>query len=159
MLTWAPELWPETAAQWSSRYETQFWEKGWMVAGFREFPKGYDSLDWYLFDVDAGPVLAGYGTAASAFGIGAARVNGHVEQAYPLSAEALVATWPLPNGTLLMPRLLSNLSDAPYTGEAALLFVFTRRAMVPTHNAGALRLPLCVYIGIGVYILKFRLIS
>jgi hypothetical protein len=76
--------------------------------------------------VDAGPVLKGFGCAACAFGVGAARVNGHFEHAYPLTAEMLVASWPLPNGTRLFPRLLSNAADAPYLGEAAILFNLTR---------------------------------
>src|SRR5207244_457063 len=104
---------PETAQQWYIRYEEHFWQEGRFFAGFREFPREASIPNWQLFDVDAGPVLAGYGTAASAFGIGAARVNGHFRHAYPLSAQALVASWPLPNGRLLGPSLLSNLSDAP----------------------------------------------
>lgn len=151
MLIWAPELWPETAQHWYASYDEQFWQTGWLVAGFREFPKEYPNLNWLLLDVDAGPVLAGYGTAASAFGIGAARVNGHFEQAYPLSAQALVAAWPLPDGTLLGPRLLSNLSDAPYVGEAALLFSLTRRPLMNSgHTVGSL--PLAVYLALGVYV-------
>jgi hypothetical protein len=126
MLTWALELWPQTAAQWYARYEEHFWQKGWLVAGLRELPRGRPSAAWFV-DVDAGPVMAGYGTAASAFGIGATRTHGRFDHAYPLSAQALVASWPLPDGTLLGARMLSNLSDAPYVGEAALLFTLTRR--------------------------------
>jgi len=149
MLTWAPELWPETAHQWYEKYDEQFWQEGWLVEGFREFPEKYQVPSLW-FDVDAGPVLAGYGTAANAFGIGAARANGHFEQAYPLSAEALVASWPLPDGTLLMPRLLSNLSDAPYVGESALLFSLTRRPIINNgHSASGL--PFSVFLAFGIY--------
>jgi hypothetical protein len=81
--------------------------------------------EWYL-DVDSGLVLKGFGCAACAFGVGAARVNGHFEQAYPLTAEMLVTSWPLPNGNLLLPRLFSNAADAPDLGEAAILFNLTR---------------------------------
>ena len=81
--------------------------------------------EWYL-DVDSGLVFKGYGCAACAFGVGAARVNGHFEQAYPLTTEMLVTSWPLPNGNLLLPRLLSNAADAPELGEAAILFNLTR---------------------------------
>ncbi len=151
MLIWAPELWPEIAQQWYVRYEKQFWQEGPMWVGIREFPANYPNSDDWLMDVDAGPVLAGYGTAASAFGIGAARANGHFEQAYPLSAQALAVAWPLPNGTLLWPRLLSNLSDAPYVGEAALLFSLTRKPAVKGLGTNG-RLPLSVYHVIGVYV-------
>ena len=149
MLTWAPELWPETAQQWYERYDEQFWQRGWLAAGFREFPINYKGRT-VLFDVDAGPIIAGYGTAASAFGIGAARVNGHFEQSYPMSAEALAASWPLPDGSLLLPRLLSNLSDAPYVGESALLFSLTRQPITSSgNNAGSL--PFSVYLDLGIY--------
>ena len=151
MLTWAPGLWLETARDWYGRYEKHFWQEGWMLAGFRELPKGLPSSDW-LMDVDAGPVIAGYGTAASAFGIGAARTNGRFDHAYPLSAQALVASWPLLDGTLLGARLLSNLSDAPYVGESALLFALTRRPMVDSGVAGKVKLPWVVYLVILLYV-------
>ncbi len=73
-------------------------------------------------DVDAGPVIAGHGVAANAFGIGAARKNGRFDRAYPLSAEMLATVIELPNGALAIPRLLSNASDAPLLGEAAILW-------------------------------------
>ena len=145
MLTWAPELWPDTAQQWYKTYSDQFWQPGWALAGFREFPKNYPFTDWLFIDVDAGPVIAGYSTGASAFGLGAARVNGHFEQAYPLGAQALVVSWPLPDGTLLAPRLLSNLSDAPFVGEAALLFSFTRAPLPGAAETAASGLPFSVY--------------
>lgn len=121
----APELWPARAEQWYTLYETHFWQKAWGVAGFREFPEGMEGYNWYM-DVDAGPVVAGFGVAASAFGVGAARVNGRFDHAYPLTAEMLLASWPLPHGTLAVPRALSNATDAPYLGEAAILFNLTR---------------------------------
>jgi hypothetical protein len=151
MLIWAPELWPEIARQWFSRYERQFWQQGSLLVGFREFPHGHPNSHGWLVDVDAGPVLAGYGTGASAFGIGATRANGHFEKAYPLSAQALVVSWPLPDGTLLVPRLLSNYSDAPYVGEAALLFSLTRGSSVSSAGPAG-RLPLLVYLVMGLYV-------
>ncbi|HUN23097.1 MAG TPA: hypothetical protein PK299_08215 [Anaerolineales bacterium] len=150
MLTWSPEVWQETSRQWYERYDEHFWQKGWFLAGFREFPRTRHPAGLWL-DVDAGPVLFGYGTAASAFGIGAARVNGHFEQAYPLSAEALVASWPLPNGTLLIPRLLSDFSDAPYVGEAALLFNLTRKPIFDSGKETG-ELPFIVFVAMAIYV-------
>jgi hypothetical protein len=121
----SPEIWPEQARKWYDLYAQYFWQETWTCAGFREFPKDLPKNDWYI-DVDAGPVLKGFGCAACAFGVGAARVNGHFEHAYPLTAEMLVTSWPLPNGTRLFPRLLSNAADAPYLGEAGILFNLTR---------------------------------
>jgi hypothetical protein len=121
----APEIWPEQAQKWYGLYSQYFWQETWNCAGFREFPKDILGNEWYL-DVDSGLVLKGFGCAACAFGVGAARVNGHFEQAYPLTTEMLVTSWPLPNGNLLLPRLLSNAADAPNLGEAGILFNLTR---------------------------------
>ncbi len=135
----SPEIWPEPARKWYDLYTQYFWQEAWTCAGFREFPKDLSRNDWYI-DVDAGPVLKGFGCAACAFGVGAARVNGHFEHAYPLAAEMLVTSWPLPNGTRLIPRLLSNATDAPYLGEAGILFNLTRlpAAGVPIQTGGFL---------------------
>ena len=151
MLIWTPELWPETAQTWFERYETHFWQEGLIVTGVREFSKQSTYSEW-LVDVDAGPVINGYGTAASAFGVGAARANGRFDQAYPLSAEMLVAAWPLPNGTLLGARTLSNLSDAPYTGEAILLFNLTRQPIFDNMISGKNALPPVVYLALSLYL-------
>lgn len=121
----SPQIWPEEAKQWYGLYLHHFWQQTWTAVGFREFPKDLPGYDWYS-DVDAGPVLKGYGFAACAFGLGAARVNGHFEQAFPLTTEMYAASCPLPDGTLLAPRLLSNAADAPYLGESAILFLLSR---------------------------------
>jgi hypothetical protein len=152
ILTWAPEIWPDVNAAWYQSYLEHFWQENWLIAGFREYPAVQEYPEWFFFDVDAGPVLAGYGTAASAFGIGAARANGDFERAYPLTAEALVASWPLFNQTRLSARLLSNLSDAPYTGEVALLFSLTRTPPAGIETEGKGQLPFIFFIGLGVYI-------
>ena len=152
MLIWAPELWSDTSRKWYGQYEAHFWEEGTFVTGFREFQRGVFDTNFY-FDVDSGPVVGGIGVAASAFGLGAARVNGRFDHAYPLGAEALVASWPLWDGTLLVPRMLSNLSDAPYLGETALLFNMTRMPLVVEKFRGNKRLPLIVYLGLFVYLL------
>lgn len=121
----SPEIWPVQGRQWYGLYSRHFWQETWTCAGFREFPNDAPGEEWYV-DVDSGPVLKGFGCAACAFGVGAARVNGHFEHAYPLTAELLATSWPLPNGTRLLPRLLSNAADAPYLGEAGILFNLTR---------------------------------
>ena len=145
----SPGIWPEQAKKWYELYEQHFWQEREGMAGFREFPKEMRGQDWYA-DVDAGPVISGVGFAASAFGIGAARVNGRFDHAYPLTAELYAASWPLPNRTLLLPRLLSNAADAPYLREAAILFVLTRSPApgFPVTTGGSI--PTVVFIGIAV---------
>jgi hypothetical protein len=118
----SPELWPAQAKAWFELYEKFYWQERLGFAGFREFPKDVPKSDWTM-DVDAGPVIDGFGVAANAFGVGAARKNGRFDLAYPLSAEMLATVWELPEGTLAMPRLLSNFSDAPLLGEAAILWL------------------------------------
>jgi len=154
----APGIWPEQARQWYDLYAQNFWQTTWGCAGFREFPKDMPGNNWYD-DVDAGPVLGGYGCAACAFGVGAARVNGHFEHAWPLTAEMLVTAWPLPDGTRLLPRLFSNAADAPYLGEAGILFNLTRRPApgVALHTGGSLPrfvlIFLAVQLGFGLLLL------
>ena len=117
----APELWRAQAMQWYALYDRFFWQERFSAVGYREFFKGVPRGDWTM-DVDAGPVVAGFGVAANAFGVGAARKNGRFDRAYPLAAEMLATVGELPNGVLAMPRLLSNLSDAPMLGEAGILW-------------------------------------
>jgi len=148
MLIWAPELWPQTARDWYKKYEDQFWQQGRWLAGFREFSKSIELNRFIFADVDAGPIIRGYGAAACAFGIGAARSMGRFDHAYPLAAEAIVGSWPLPDGTLVVPRMLSNISDAPYLGEAAMLFTFTRKSINPEIIVENIKLPWIVYLGI-----------
>jgi len=148
MLIWAPELWPEIARDWYAKYEEHFWQQGQWLAGFREFPKGIDTGRFVFGEVDAGPVIGGYGLAASAFGIGASRVMGRPDHTFPLTAQAIVAAWPLPDGTMLGPRILSGFSDAPYLGEAALLFSLTRRPLEESKIIDRGKLPWLVYVGI-----------
>lgn len=152
MLIWAPHLWENTAQEWYASYDHHFWQSEWTTAGFREFSKELPNGPWWFIDVDAGPVIAGYGTAASAFGIGTARTYGRFDQAYSLSAEALAASWPLPDGTRLGPRMFSNLTDAPYVGETALLFSLTRQPIVGEGASADGYIPASVYFGILFYL-------
>jgi hypothetical protein len=117
----APELWPVPAKEWFALYDRLFWQNRIGAVGYREYPSDLPHSNWTM-DVDAGPVIAGHGVAASAFGVGAARKNGRFDRAYPLAAEMLATVGQLPNGVLVVPRLLSNLSDAPMLGEAAILW-------------------------------------
>ncbi len=151
MLIFLPELWPESADDWYGKYERQFWQHRWTAAGFREFPKDTPRGEWYM-DVDSGPVLAGHGFAACAFGVGAARANGRFDHAWPLSAEMLVTCWPLADGTLAGPRILSNAVDAPYLGEAGILFNLTRQPAPGRSIVTGGRLPGFFYIVLGLYL-------
>jgi len=148
---WAPALWPEYSKQLYDSFEKHFWQERWTVVGFREFRKGEPNSDWYM-DVDSGPVIAGFGAAATAFGLGAARANGRFDHAYPLTTEAIVLSWPLLNGTLAGPRILSNMTHAPYLGEAAVLFSLTRTPNRRTEITIGGQMPILVYLVLAVYL-------
>ncbi len=160
----APDLWPEAAAGWYERFEAYFWQERWWAEGFREFPKDLKGYDW-LYDVDAGPVISGFSMAGSAFGIAAARKNGRFDHAYTLTAEALAVSWPLPDGTALLPRILSGAADAPYLGESAILYFLTVSPAdgVPLtaggHLSGLVFLALLLYFGIGLLVPLLSLLS
>jgi hypothetical protein len=77
-------------------------------------------------DVDSGPIIAGLGASASAFGVGAARSLGDSARARVLALEGIAVSLPLPNGRLLLPRLASDAIDAPLLGEAAMLYNLTQ---------------------------------
>ncbi len=146
----APELWPDRAQTWYGAYEESFWQDRFWAEGFREFARGRGDSSWQV-EVDAGPVIDGFGTSASAFGIGAARRNGRFDHAYTLSAQLSAASWTLPGGTLLWPRLFSHAAAAPYLGECAVLYFLT---VPPEPGVAIVRgggLPGLVYVGFLAY--------
>jgi len=77
----------------------------------------------------------------------------------------LVTAWPLPNGTRLLPRLLSNAADAPYLGEAGILFNLTRLpaegVAVKTGGSipGFVRIFLALQLGLGLILLTAPILS
>jgi hypothetical protein len=152
-LLFAPDLWPDTAPRWYETYEARFWQDTGWAAGFREYlPRSEGGTeDEWTFEIDAGPVIAGFGTAASAFGIAAARRHGRFDHAYALSTELSAASWTLPNGALLLPRAVSHAADAPHLGEAAILYFLTVPPIEGATIREAGRAPACVWIAFGVY--------
>ena len=144
----APELWPEQAKKWFALYDQSFWQKNATTVGYREYARDIPNTEWTM-DVDAGPVIAGHGVAANAFGIGAARKNGRFDRAYPMATELVATIVELPNGTLAIPRLLSNVSDAPLLGEAAILWQLSMQPEkgFPVKTGGSI--PLYAYLVIG----------
>lgn len=98
----------------------QFWQVGRLAAGWREFPRGSKHPDSY-FDPDSGPVIWGFGTGATGLGIGTARIHGDHLRAGMLGAEMIAGSFPMPDGSLLLPRLVSDLTHAPHFAETAIL--------------------------------------
>lgn len=120
LLHHAPFIWPVQAGIWFDAYHRDYWQAGIMFAGYREYRQGDPMAE--TADVDSGPIISNLGVAASAFGIGATRSVGRANAARALSLQAIAAAWPLPNGRLLMPWVMSDHPHAPYLGEAAMLY-------------------------------------
>ncbi len=150
ILIFAHEIYPDLDGKWYELYEKYFWQDTWLASGWREFYRGSKHGDW-TFDVDSGPIMDGFSPSASAFGIATARVNGRLDQAYTLAAQAFAVCWPLPDGQLLGPRLLSDQLNAPYLGEAAVLWQLTE---TPHKNAEIVKgghLTTLVYLAFAFY--------
>jgi hypothetical protein len=153
----ASYLWPRQSAAWYNEYVAMFWQERNGLVGFREFASDTPPSMEFA-DVDSGPVIWNYGVAASAFGVGAAPPPGDKRRAAPLTAEMLVSSCPLVDGTLLIPRLLSDATDAPYLGEAGILFCLTRPVPTGTVPTTTVMTPLVwcallAYFGLGILLL------
>ena len=152
ILIFCRELYPDLAGAWYERHEQYFWQEKWWGAGFREFYRDRPGSEW-TYDVDAGPIIGGFSPSASGFGLAAARVNGRLDHAYTLGAQLLAVSWPLPDGRLLTPRLVSDWDHAPYLGELAVLWQLTEtpdegvRIVTGGSLAGSVYLALAVYFG------------
>ncbi|MCB9629414.1 MAG: hypothetical protein H6725_18770 [Sandaracinaceae bacterium] len=120
---YAAELWPADAARWHATHTEHFWQDASWASGFREYRRGGPEGEW-TFEIDAGPVVGGFGTAASAFGIAAARRSGRLDQAYTLTTQMLATGWPAPDGSLRSPQAFSH-PAAPLLGESALAYFLT----------------------------------
>ena len=161
VLLFTPDLWPDLNADWYATYSRDFYEEHALLSGFREYARGTEP-EW-TFEIDAGPVVDGLGSAASAFGIAAARRNGRFDQAYALSTEVSAASYVMADGTMLLPRIFSHAADAPHLGEAALMYFWTVQPregvaiVAPTNLPGLVWLGLFVYLGLPFGYAVYRL--
>jgi hypothetical protein len=148
ILLFAAELDPAVADRWYAAYDDGFWkDNGWIV-GFTE--KLRDSHDDFM-DVDSGPVVAQFGSVASAFGIGAAKSVGRVDRAAPLTMETVACSWPTPFGPLI-PGLMGELAvQSRSLGEVALLFSMTRPTLAAKTVPFAGHTPYIVWVMLTVY--------
>ncbi len=160
VLVFAREIYPDMAEKWCERFDEHFWQEKWYGAGYREFYRDGPRSEW-TFDVDSGPLIGGFSPSANAFGVAASRVNGRLDRAYTLTAQVLTVCWPLPDGRLLGPRLLSDFRHAPYLGEAGILWQLTETPAEGVeivrggHLAGPVYVGLAVFYGGGLLVFLF----
>ena len=149
----AAELWPEDARRWYAAHEQDYWQEHAWAHGFREFPVEEEYGEW-TYEVDAGPIVDGFGTSASAFGLGAARRMGRFDHAYTLTAQMSAASWPTLDGALLVPQEFSD-AHAPLLGECALAYFMVLQPAegMPIVSGGTT--PLLVWLCLGVYLVLF----
>jgi len=123
ILVFASEIDPAIANRWYAQYEKYFWQDNGLLRGFREFTLDHRDVQR---DVDTGPIVGGYGSVASLFGIGAARTVGRLDHSVPLTMEVFALSWPTPFG-LLIPSFLSYVgTGAGCLGDVAVIFLMTR---------------------------------
>jgi hypothetical protein len=140
--SFAREINPAASNRLYEKFVEDFWQDTGFAAGWREFPRGSKHPELH-FDPDSGPVISGFGTGASGLGLGAARLRGDHERAGRLGAEMLASAWPMPGGSLLLPRLVSDQKHAPYFAECAILH---QLSLASPRNAGPRAgLPGCVW--------------
>lgn len=118
--SYAREIDPAAADALYQKLLDGFWQEGRWAAGWREFPRGSKHPEWYI-DPDSGPVLWGFGTGSTGLGIGSTRLHGDHHRAGLLGAEMIAGGIPLPDGSLLLPRLVSDIGHAPHFAETAIL--------------------------------------
>ena len=142
--SYSAQLAPAQSPAWYQEYAARFWQGNRFVAGWREFSNNERHPAYYM-DPDSGPVIGGLGTGATGLGLGCARVHGDHRRAGILGAEMIAASIPLPGGTLLVPRLVSDRTHAPYFAEQVILH---QLSMLPTPaltTAARAPLPLAVW--------------
>ncbi|MEK7953448.1 hypothetical protein [Luteolibacter soli] len=118
--SYARDLDPVAADALYQKLVSDFWQVDSLAAGWREFSRGSKQPDFYI-DADSGPVIWGFGTGATGLGIGSTRLHGDHEKAGMLGAEMIAGSIPLPDGSLLLPRLVSDVEHAPHFAETAIL--------------------------------------
>lgn len=118
--TYLPILSSDTARPMFDKFIDEFWHEQYGAYGWREFSRK-SSMPASYFDPDSGPVISHFGTGATGLGIGCTRLYGDHKRAGVLGAEMLASAIPLPGGTLVLPRLVSDHKHAPYFAEMVIL--------------------------------------
>ena len=155
LLLFAADLDAPIAAEWYTAYARGFWQENAWFSGFRETPKGGPDA---FQDIDSGPVVQGVGSAASAFGIGAALRAGRVDHAAPMTLQGVAVSWPTPFG-FIVPGLMGKVAmDGWPMAEAALLFAWTRPAPPSSTTPWTGRTPPLVWAALAMYLLAGTII-
>ncbi len=103
MSSYMAQFAPDEGAALYATYRAQHGIEAWGWHGFREWPRGQDGG----MDGDTGPVIAGWGTAATGLGLGAARLYGDEAQYAGIARTADTVGFRVPGSAhyLLAPTL------------------------------------------------------
>jgi len=155
ILIFAPELNRDIAAQWFKNYQKYFWQEKYGVKGFREFSTRIpDSVQ----DADSGPVVKGFGSVASVFGIGACRTMGRLDLSGTLARQIIPVSYPTFWGLMIPSSMGKLLVDSGCLGEVALVFSLTRPVPAKPISTQSPGIPLVVWMMLGVYLIPAALL-
>lgn len=154
--SYARGLDPEMADRLYQKYVEGYWQRGHFAAGWREFAKDSKHSDTY-FDPDSGPVLWGFGTGATGLGIGLTRMHGDHERAGMLGAEMIAGSFPMVDGSLLLPRLVSDWDHAPHFAETVILHQLSLTGGTPSLTKAPLTGAVWLILGVE-FLLGFLLL-
>lgn len=154
--SYARHLDPDMADRLYQKYIDGYWQRGNFAAGWREFPKGSNHSDTY-FDPDSGPVLWGFGTGATGLGIGLTRLHGDHERAGMLGAEMIAGSFPMVDGSLLLPRFVSDWQHAPHFAETVILHQLSLTGGTPSLTKAPLTGAVWLILGVE-FLLGFLLL-
>ena len=148
LLIFAPELDRPISREWYPTYDRGYWHSGRLFAGFREHAA--DDPDQFE-DADSGIIVNGYGSVATAIGIGAARAHGRFDRSVPMTGEAIACSWPTPYGSVIPGMLGWVAANGACLGDVLLAFSMTRPAVTGDVVPSKGGTPGIVWIMLGVY--------
>jgi hypothetical protein len=156
ILVFVPELDLKIASKWYGQHEKFFLQDNGFCMGFREYTRDYRKGS---MDVDTGPIVGGIGSAASVFGIGAARALGRLDHAVPMTMEIIALSWPSPFGYIIPSMLSYSGAGTSCLGEVAMLFLTTRPILTKDITPytgivpGIIWVACIFYLGIGIAVI------
>lgn len=148
LIIFTSEIDTALALNWYCAYTKNYWVSNSLIAGFREYPPKSNKKS----DIDSGPILWGFGSVASVFGIGAAKTLGRFDHSAPLTVEAVCCLWPTPFGFLTTGIPGWKAAGGWCLGETVVLFVLSRPVNTDSHVDFNKSMPVVVWVFMMIYL-------